>query len=217
MDLGTLRLWLLGWGCLISHFWIGACLNKLSCLVPDISSLIFLISCRVWSDIHISLTFWLSRWISWFPQCAHLGRTCTGGMMQKKSEGAKFHCHHDNMWLWNLYPYIWYSLALILIWFWIFLYCCMLGLTWNLSSLILCVRKGSHLQIKIHGLLHILVVFGHRRGQGGPWDGLVLLWTPYDCLALYDGYLGAIDGFCSADVIGGNQTVSDLVLLYGFF
>ena len=63
----------------------------------------------------------------------------------------------------------------------------------------------------------MLVVFGHKRGQGYPWDGLVVLWDPSDCLALYGGYLGTIDGFCSADVIGGNRTVSDLILLDGLF
>ena len=61
------------------------------------------------------------------------------------------------------------------------------------------------------------MVFGHKRGQGCPWDGLVVLWDPSGCLALYDGYLVSIDGFCSADVIGGNQKVSYLVLLDGFF
>ena len=54
-------------------------------------------------------------------------------------------------------------------------------------------------------------------GQGYPWDGLVVLGAPYGCLALYDRYLLAIDGFCYADVIGGNLIVSDLVILDGFF
>ena len=62
-----------------------------------------------------------------------------------------------------------------------------------------------------------MVVFGHKRGQGYPWDGLVVLWAPSDRLALYDGYLGAIDEFCSSYVIGGNPAVSDLVLLDGLF
>ena len=44
----------------------------------------------------------------------------------------------------------------------------------------------------------------------------MVLWYPYDFLALYDGYLGSIYVFCSADVIGGNLTVSDLVCLDGF-
>ena len=62
-----------------------------------------------------------------------------------------------------------------------------------------------------------VVVFGHRRGKGYLWYGLVVLCYPYDCLALYDMYLGAIDGFCFNDVIGGNWTVSYLVILNGFF
>ena len=45
----------------------------------------------------------------------------------------------------------------------------------------------------------------------------MVLWDTYDCLALYYGYLGAIDGLYSADVIGGNWTVSDLVILDGLF
>ena len=61
------------------------------------------------------------------------------------------------------------------------------------------------------------MVLGHKMGQGYPWDGLVAIWTPSDCLALYDGHLGAIYGFCSADVISGNWKVSDLVLLDGIF
>ena len=63
----------------------------------------------------------------------------------------------------------------------------------------------------------MLVVFGHKRGQGYPWGGLVVLWDPSDCLALYGGYLVNIYGFCSADVIDGNRTVSDLILLDGLF
>ena len=59
------------------------------------------------------------------------------------------------------------------------------------------------------------MVFGHKRGQGYTWDGLVVLWDPSDFLELYDGYLGGLDGFCSSDVIGGNWTVSDLVILDG--
>ena len=62
-----------------------------------------------------------------------------------------------------------------------------------------------------------MVVFGHKRGQGYPWDCPVVIWDPYNFLTLYNGYLGAVDGFCSADVIGGNWTVSNLVLLDGFF
>ena len=63
----------------------------------------------------------------------------------------------------------------------------------------------------------MLVVFGHKRGQGYPWGGLVVIWAPSDCLAFCGGYLGGIDGFCSVDVISGNMTVSDLFLLDGFF
>ena len=61
------------------------------------------------------------------------------------------------------------------------------------------------------------MVFGHKRGQGCPWDGLVVLWNTSYCLDLYDGYLGDIYGFCSAYVIGGNWKVSYLVILDGFF
>ena len=61
------------------------------------------------------------------------------------------------------------------------------------------------------------MVFVHKRGQRYPWNGLVVLWATSDCIALYDGYLGSIDGFCSADVISVNPTVSDLVLLDGLF
>ena len=61
------------------------------------------------------------------------------------------------------------------------------------------------------------MVFGHKRGEGYPWGGLVVIWAPSDCLALYDGYLGFIYGFFFADVIGGNRTVSDLILLNGLF
>ena len=61
------------------------------------------------------------------------------------------------------------------------------------------------------------MVFGHKRGVGYPRGGLMVLWYHYDCLAFYDGYLGAIDGFFSADVIGGNWTFYNLVLLDGFF
>ena len=45
----------------------------------------------------------------------------------------------------------------------------------------------------------------------------MLLWVPSDYLAFYDGYLGGIDGFFSTDVISGSPTVSDLVILNGFF
>ena len=62
-----------------------------------------------------------------------------------------------------------------------------------------------------------MVVFGHERGHGYPWYGLVVLWDPSDLLALYDRYLGAIYGFCSTDVVCGNWEVPDLILLGGFF
>ena len=62
-----------------------------------------------------------------------------------------------------------------------------------------------------------MVVFGHDRGKGYPWDGLVVLWYPSDCFALYGGYLGAIYGFFSDDVICGNWAVPDLIILDGFF
>ena len=45
----------------------------------------------------------------------------------------------------------------------------------------------------------------------------MVIWAPSGFLALYDGYLGSIDGFYSADVIGGNRTFSESVLLDGFF
>ena len=45
----------------------------------------------------------------------------------------------------------------------------------------------------------------------------MVLWYPSDCLALYDDYLRAIDGFYSADVISSNRTVYDFVLLDGLF
>ena len=61
------------------------------------------------------------------------------------------------------------------------------------------------------------MVFGHKRGKGCPWGGIMVLWDTSDCIALYYGYLGAIDGFYSADFIGGNQTVSDLIILDGLF
>ena len=61
------------------------------------------------------------------------------------------------------------------------------------------------------------MVFGNNRGEKVSWVGLVVLWAPSDCLAFYDGYLGGIDGFCSADVIGGNWTVFDLVIFDGLF
>ena len=53
-------------------------------------------------------------------------------------------------------------------------------------------------------------------GSGYPRDGLVVLWTPSDGLALYDGYLGATYVFCSDDVVCGDWAVSDLIFLNGF-
>ena len=61
------------------------------------------------------------------------------------------------------------------------------------------------------------MVFGHKRGQGYPWDGLVVLWNPSDFLALYDGNLGVRYGFFYADVISDNRTVPDLIILDGLF
>ena len=63
----------------------------------------------------------------------------------------------------------------------------------------------------------MLVVFGHDRWQEYHWYGLVMLWGPSDVLALYDGYLGGIYGFCSSDAVCGNWKVPDLVLLNGLF
>ena len=61
------------------------------------------------------------------------------------------------------------------------------------------------------------MVFGYDRGKMYPWDGLVVIWDPSDCFALYYGYLGGIYGFFSDDVIYGNSTVPDLIILYSFF
>ena len=63
----------------------------------------------------------------------------------------------------------------------------------------------------------MVVVFGHDRGQGCPWGGLVVLWDTSDFLTLYDGYLGGMCGFCSSDVVCGNWIVTDLILIYGLF
>ena len=93
------------------------CLNKLSCLVQEISSLVLWIYWRLWSDIHILLATWFSGWISRCPWCAHLRRMCEGGMVQKNREGVQIHYFHGNMWWWNLYIYIWSSISLIPIWF----------------------------------------------------------------------------------------------------
>ena len=60
------------------------------------------------------------------------------------------------------------------------------------------------------------MVFGHERGKEYTWDGLVLIWDISDCFALYDGYLGAIYGFFSDDVICGNWKITDLIILDGF-
>ena len=62
-----------------------------------------------------------------------------------------------------------------------------------------------------------MVVFVHYRGQEYPWDGLLVIRDPSDCLALYDRSLGSIDVFYSADFIGGNRTVYYLVPLDDFF
>ena len=211
MDLGTLERCTLVCGRLIYHFCMGTRLNKLSCIVPRILSLILWIYCKVWGDIHISISCWFSKWISRCPQCAYSRRMFADGLVLKNSEGVQLRCRHGNRLLWNLYLYIWSSLTLTPIWFRIFLCCCMLGLTWNISCLILCVVNGSHWQRKIHGRLKILVVFGHEKGKGYPWDGLVVIWDPCDCLALYDGYLEAIYGFCSDDDVCGNWTVKILL------
>ena len=60
------------------------------------------------------------------------------------------------------------------------------------------------------------MLFGHNRKQGYPWGGIVVLWATSDCPAFYDGYLGAIDGFCSDDVVCGNLKAPDLVIFNGF-
>ena len=144
--LGTLGWWTLVWVCLISHFWMRTCLNKLSCLVSMIFSLVLWISCKLWSDIHISIAPWFSGWISWCPLCAHLRHMCADGLVLKHYGGVQINCRHGNWWWWNLYLYIWSSLVLIPVWFRISIWCCILGLTWNLYSLIFCVGKGSHWQ-----------------------------------------------------------------------
>ena len=148
MYLGTLGWWLLVLGRLISHFWMGTRLNKLSCLVPEIFSLILWICCRVCSYIHFLLATWLSVWISWCTWCAHLRRMCAGWLVLKNCEGAQINFCHGNMWWLNLYPYILSSLALIPIWSQISLCCCMLVITWNISSFIFCLGNVSHLQRK---------------------------------------------------------------------
>ena len=58
------------------------------------------------------------------------------------------------------------------------------------------------------------MVFGHKRGKGYPWDVILVLWDTSYCFALYDGYLGAIDGFYYADFVCGNCTVPDVIFLW---
>ena len=62
-----------------------------------------------------------------------------------------------------------------------------------------------------------MVVFGNNRGKGYPCDGLVVIWAPYGCLALYYGYLGTIYGFFSTDDVCGNWIVLDLIPLVVLF
>ena len=135
----------------------------------------------------------------------------------KKSKIWSNHCRYGNQWWQSLYIYTWSWLDLIQIYFCIFLWCCMLGLNWNIHDLIWCVGKDCHWQIKIYGYLHIVVVCGHERGKGYHWDGLVVLCYPSDWIALYDGYLGAIYGFWYHDFVCGNWTVRDLIPLDRLF
>ena len=78
-------------------------------------------------------------------------------------------------------------------------------------------RKGLPFIKKNIWLDPHLVVFIHDRGKGYHWDGLVMIWDTSYCPELYDVYLGDIYGFCSADAIYGNWTVTDLTLLDVFF
>ena len=111
LDSDPLGWWPLGRGIFISHFWMGMCLRKLSCLVLRISSLILWIFRKVWSDIQISLDPWFFRWISRFPLCDNLRRMCVYGMVLKNCKGDQIHCNHGNKWCRSLYIYTRYSLA----------------------------------------------------------------------------------------------------------
>ena len=66
----------------------------------------------------------------------------------KKSQIWSNHCRYGNQWWQSLYIYTWSWLDLIQIYFCIFLWCCMLGLNWNIHDLIWCVGKDCHWQIK---------------------------------------------------------------------
>ena len=159
--------------------------------------------CQVWSYIHTSLAPWLSQLISQCSIWAHLWRMYLVDLVLKNRLGDHINCFHGNELQWNLYLINYFSLPLIQIQFCILLCCCML--------------KWLPLTKKIHSQLHIVVVFGHERGQGYPWDDLVVLWNPSDWLDLFDSYLGAIHVFCSANVVCGNWTVTDFIRLNGIF
>ena len=118
-------------------------------------------------ELHPHLTRYLvvRMYLSMSPMCSFAVHVCRWAGA-KKCEGVQIHCHHGNRQWWNLYLYIWYSLALIPMWFQVLLCCCMIGLTWNLSPFIFCVGKGSHWQSKIHGCLHIWWCLDMIGGKG---------------------------------------------------
>ena len=200
LNLGTL-----GWrplvrACLWSHFWIVTCLNKLSCLVPRILSLMFWTSCKIWSEIHISLASWLSGYISRCTRCVHLWCMCADRLVLKNCEDVQINCFNGNWWWWNLYLYIWSSIYSIPIWFRIFLFCCMLRLTYNISSLILRVGKGSHWQIKNSWIDPyfggVWTWEGARVSLGWSCGALWSFWFPCLVWALFEGYIWILVCWC---------------------
>ena len=50
----------------------------------------FMFFCKIWSDIHISLSPLLYRWISRCPICDHLRHMCVDGMVLKIMKVFRF-------------------------------------------------------------------------------------------------------------------------------
>ena len=90
LGLGTPRWLMMGWGHLISHFWMETYSGKLPCLVPIILSWVLWISRVEWSGIHISRAPWLFGWTVRCPQCVHLWRMCVDSLVIKFSDSFKF-------------------------------------------------------------------------------------------------------------------------------
>ena len=99
-----------------------------------------------WSGIQISRVTWLFGWIVQCPQCLRLSRMCVDLWVMNIIGGDQIIYHHGSQWWLNPCTCTWSLICFYQRLYYIFLFCCIIVLTWNNLPWFFCVGKGFHLK-----------------------------------------------------------------------